>query len=71
MTDAEWDAVIDVHLRGSYLATKHAWQQMLQGEGVVYHDRSTRDSLATLDRLTMAQLKQGWPVLYGFLHLRA
>jgi NAD(P)-dependent dehydrogenase (short-subunit alcohol dehydrogenase family) len=34
MTDAEWDAVIDVHLRGSYLATKHAWQQMLaQGEG--------------------------------------
>ena len=34
MTDAEWDAVIDVHLRGSYLATKHAWKQMLeQGEG--------------------------------------
>jgi NAD(P)-dependent dehydrogenase (short-subunit alcohol dehydrogenase family) len=34
MTDGEWDAVIDVHLRGSYLATKHAWQQMLtQGEG--------------------------------------
>ena len=34
MTDAEWDAVIDVHLRGSYLATKHAWAQMLeQGEG--------------------------------------
>jgi len=34
MTDAEWDAVIDVHLRGSYLATKHAWQQMMsQGEG--------------------------------------
>ena len=33
MTDAEWDAVIDVHLRGSYLVTKHAWQQMLaQGE---------------------------------------
>ena len=34
ITDAEWDAVIDVHLRGSYLATKHAWQQMLeQGHG--------------------------------------
>ena len=34
MIDDEWDAVIDVHLRGSYLATKHAWQQMLtQGEG--------------------------------------
>ncbi len=34
MTDGEWDAVIDVHLRGSYLATKHAWAQMLaQGEG--------------------------------------
>ena len=34
MSDAEWDAVIDVHLRGSYLATKHAWARMLeQGEG--------------------------------------
>lgn len=34
MTDAEWDAVIDVHLRGTYLVTKHAWQQMIaQGEG--------------------------------------
>lgn len=34
MTDQEWDAVINVHLRGSYLATKHAWQHMLeQNEG--------------------------------------
>ena len=34
MTDAEWDAVIDVHLRGAYLATKRVWDQMLQqGEG--------------------------------------
>ncbi len=34
MTDDEWDIVIDVHLRGTYLVTKHAWQQMLaQGEG--------------------------------------
>ena len=34
MTDAEWDAVIEVHLRGAYLATKHVWAQMLeQGEG--------------------------------------
>lgn len=34
MTDAEWDAVIDVHLRGTYLVTKHAWQRMIaQGEG--------------------------------------
>ena len=34
MTDDEWDIVIDVHLRGTYLVTKHAWQRMLdQGEG--------------------------------------
>src|SRR5690606_6439420 len=29
-----WDAVIDVHLRGTYLVTKAAWDQMLaQGRG--------------------------------------
>lgn len=34
MTDEEWDLVIDVHLKGTYLITKHAWQHMLnQGEG--------------------------------------
>ncbi len=34
MTDEEWDIVVEVHLRGTYLVTKHAWQQMLaQGEG--------------------------------------
>ncbi len=34
MSDEEWDIVIDVHLRGTYLVTKYAWQQMLdQGEG--------------------------------------
>ncbi|CAN0516106.1 unnamed protein product, partial [Scytosiphon promiscuus] len=34
MSDAERDIEIDVHLRGTYLVTKHAWQQMLkQNEG--------------------------------------
>lgn len=34
MTDAEWDIVIDVHLRGTYLVTKHVWQHLLaQGQG--------------------------------------
>lgn len=34
MTHDEWDSVIDVHLRGSYLTTHFAWQQMLaQGRG--------------------------------------
>lgn len=34
ITDDEWDLVIEVHLRGTYLCTKHAWQHMLnQGEG--------------------------------------
>ncbi len=34
MTDDQWDAVIDVHLRGTYLVTKAAWDQMIaQGNG--------------------------------------
>jgi NAD(P)-dependent dehydrogenase (short-subunit alcohol dehydrogenase family) len=34
MTDEEWDIVVEVHLRGTYLVTKHAWQHMLtQAEG--------------------------------------
>lgn len=34
MTHAEWDIVIEVHLRGTYLVTRAAWDQMLaQGEG--------------------------------------
>jgi len=34
MSDAEWDAVVNVHLRGSYLVTKQAWARMIeQGEG--------------------------------------
>ncbi|MEM7217118.1 MAG: SDR family oxidoreductase [Pseudomonadota bacterium] len=34
MDDAMWDAVIDVHLRGTYLVTRFAWKQMLaQAEG--------------------------------------
>jgi len=34
ISDEEWDAVIDVHLRGTYLATKQAWQRMIeQGDG--------------------------------------
>jgi NAD(P)-dependent dehydrogenase (short-subunit alcohol dehydrogenase family) len=34
MTDELWDIVIDVHLRGTYLVAKAAWDQMVaQGEG--------------------------------------
>lgn len=34
MDDAMWDAVVDVHLRGTYLTTKIAYDQMLeQGSG--------------------------------------
>jgi len=34
MDESMWDAVIDVHLRGTYLTTKFAYDQMLeQGEG--------------------------------------
>ena len=34
MDDSMWDAVIDVHLRGTYLVTKAVWKQLLaQAEG--------------------------------------
>ncbi len=34
MTHAEWDIVIEVHLRGTYLVTRAAWDQLLaQAEG--------------------------------------
>ena len=34
MTNELWDVVVDVHLRGTYLVTKAAWDQMLeQGSG--------------------------------------
>jgi NAD(P)-dependent dehydrogenase (short-subunit alcohol dehydrogenase family) len=34
MTHAEWDIVVDVHLRGTYLVAKAAWDTMLeQGHG--------------------------------------
>ena len=34
ITHAEWDAVVEVHLRGTYLVTKAVWDQMLaQGSG--------------------------------------
>ena len=34
MTHAEWDIVVDVHLRGTYLVAKAAWDRMLeQGHG--------------------------------------
>ncbi len=34
VSDEEWDVVIDVHLRGTYLVTRAAWAQMIeQGHG--------------------------------------
>ena len=34
MSDDEWDIVVDVHLRGTYLVAHAAWKQMVeQGEG--------------------------------------
>ena len=34
MTDEQWDLVVEVHLRGSYLVTKASWDQMIeQGHG--------------------------------------
>lgn len=34
MTDEQWDLVVEVHLRGSYLVTKASWDRMIeQGHG--------------------------------------
>ena len=70
MTDAEWDAVIDVHLRGAYLATKHVWAQMLeQGEGGrIIMTSSTSGLIGNFGQTNYGAAKAG---LAGFMRVLA
>jgi len=62
MTDDMWDLVIDVHLKGTYLVTRFAWQQMLaQGEG----GRIVNTSSTSGARPTTVQPRQVLPVSPG------
>jgi len=70
MTDAEWDAVIDVHLRGSYLVTKHAWQRMLEQNegGRIVMTSSTSGLIGNFGQANYGAAKAG---LAGFMRVLA
>ena len=70
MTDGEWDAVIEVHLKGAYLATKHVWQQMIdQGEGGrIIMTSSTSGLIGNFGQTNYGAAKAG---LAGFMRVLA
>jgi len=70
MTDAEWDAVIDVHLRGSYLVSKHAWQRMLEQNegGRIVMTSSTSGLIGNFGQANYGAAKAG---LAGFMRVLA
>ena len=70
LTDAEWDLVIDVHLRGSYLVTKHAWQQMLEQNtgGRIIMTSSTSGLIGNFGQANYGAAKAG---VAGFMRVLA
>ena len=70
MTDPEWDAVIDVHLRGAYLVTKAAWDHLLeQGEGGrIVMTSSTSGLIGNFGQANYGAAKAG---LAGFMRVLA
>lgn len=70
MTDPEWDAVIDVHLRGAYLMTKAAWDHLLeQGEGGrIVMTSSTSGLIGNFGQANYGAAKAG---LAGFMRVLA
>lgn len=61
MTDEMWDAVIDVHLNGTYRVTRAAWNQMIeQGEGGrVINTSSTSGLMGNFGQANYAAAKAG------------
>ncbi len=61
MTNELWDTVIDVHLRGTYLVTKAAWDQMLtQGSGGrIINTSSTSGLIGNFGQTNYAAAKAG------------
>ena len=70
MDDAEWDIVIDVHLRGTYLVTKHAWQQMLEQNsgGRIVMTSSTSGLIGNFGQTNYGAAKAG---IAGFMRVLA
>ncbi len=70
ITDAEWDLVIEVHLRGTYLVTKHAWQQMLRQNqgGRIVMTSSTSGLIGNFGQTNYGAAKAG---IAGFMRVLA
>jgi NAD(P)-dependent dehydrogenase (short-subunit alcohol dehydrogenase family) len=61
MTHAEWDIVIEVHLRGTYLVTRAAWDQLLaQAEGGrIVNTSSTSGLIGNFGQANYGAMKSG------------
>ena len=70
MTDDEWDIVIDVHLKGTYLVTKHAWQVMLEQNegGRIVMTSSTSGLIGNFGQTNYGAAKAG---IAGFMRVLA
>ena len=70
ITDDEWDIVVEVHLRGTYLVTKHAWQQMLEQNsgGRIVMTSSTSGLIGNFGQTNYGAAKAG---IAGFMRVLA
>jgi NAD(P)-dependent dehydrogenase (short-subunit alcohol dehydrogenase family) len=70
ITDEEWDIVLDVHLRGTYLVTKHAWQRMLEQNegGRIVMTSSTSGLIGNFGQTNYGAAKAG---IAGFMRVLA
>ena len=70
ITDDEWDIVIEVHLRGTYLVTKHAWQHMLEQNegGRIVMTSSTSGLIGNFGQTNYGAAKAG---IAGFMRVLA
>ncbi len=70
MTDEMWDIVLDVHLRGTYLVTKAAYDQMIEQEsgGRIIMTSSTSGLLGNFGQTNYGAAKAG---MAGFMRCLA
>lgn len=70
MTDEQWDLVIDVHLRGTYLVAKAAWDQMLAQAhgGRIINTSSTSGLIGNFGQANYGAAKAG---IAGFTRVLA
>lgn len=67
MDDSMWDAVIDVHLRGTYLVTKAAWKQFLAQNdgGRIINTSSTSGLIGNFGQANYGAAKAGIAGVYA------